>query len=71
MSAKCFVDQVATEDILQRVTSVCAECYDELEVGVYIYYDLQNYRYLCHSCYNNQLIEVESTVDDDRDGLFA
>ncbi len=71
MSAKCFVDQVATEDILQRVTSVCAECYDELEVGEHIYYDLQNYRYICHSCYSNQLVEIESRVDDDREGLFA
>ena len=71
MSAKCFVDQIATSDIIQRVTSVCAECYDELVVGEYIHYDLQTYRYLCHNCYDKQLVEIDYSIDEDEKGLFA
>ena len=49
--SSCFVDQVATRKILLRVTNVCGECYDDLHEGDPIYYDLQNYRYLCKTCY--------------------
>ncbi len=49
-SSVCFVTQVATEDILLRVTNVCAECYDDLKEGDTIHYDMQNYRYLCMPC---------------------
>lgn len=51
MSSVCFVSQEATEEILLRVTNVCAECYDDLHVGDTIHYDMQNYRYLCLACY--------------------
>ena len=71
MNAQCFVDQVATKDILLRVTSVCAECYDGLKVGEHIYYDLQNYRYLCHTCYDKQSTKVEYNIDEEEGGLFA
>ena len=50
MSSACFVTQEATEEILLRVTNVCAECYDDIEEGDTIHYDMQNYRYLCMSC---------------------
>ena len=46
----CFVTQEATEDILLRVTNVCAECYDDISTGDTIHYDMQNYRYLCDCC---------------------
>ena len=50
MSSVCFVTQIATEEILSRVTHVCAECYSDLCVGDNIHYDMQGYRYLCNSC---------------------
>ena len=50
MSSACFVTQDATEEILLRVTNVCAECYNDLNIGDVIHYDMQNYRYLCNSC---------------------
>jgi frataxin-like iron-binding protein CyaY len=50
MSSPCFVTQEATEEILLRVTNVCAECYDDIKEGDTIHYDMQNYRYLCQRC---------------------
>jgi len=72
-SAQCFVDQIATTDILQRVTKVCSECYGDLKVGDHIYYDMQNYRYLCHICYSelNERMNEECEVIDEEGGLFA
>ncbi len=73
MSNQCFVNQVATEEILQRVTSVCAECYDELKIGEHIYYDMQSYRYLCIKCYD-ELIEKsnrQKEATQEEGGLFA
>ncbi|MBD3788935.1 MAG: hypothetical protein IE885_00990 [Campylobacterales bacterium] len=49
-SSPCFVTQIATKEILLRVTNVCGECYDDLKEGDEIYYDMQNYRYLCKKC---------------------
>ncbi len=50
MSSVCFITQEATQDILSRVTRVCAECYSDIEEGDIIHYDMQNYRYLCEHC---------------------
>ena len=33
MGSGCFVTQEATEEILLRVTNVCAECYDDIHAG--------------------------------------
>ena len=71
MSSACFVTQEATEEILLRVTNVCAECYDDIETGDIIHYDMQNYRYLCKTCQerlcalmneNCEVIEDESAA---------
>ena len=71
MSSACFVTQEATKEILLRVTNVCAECYDDIEEGDTIHYDMQNYRYLCKSCQerlcalmneNCEVIEDESVA---------
>jgi hypothetical protein len=71
MSSACFVTQEATKEILLRVTNVCAECYDDIEEGDTIHYDMQNYRYLCKSCQerlcalmneNCEVIEDESAA---------
>lgn len=55
-AGSCFVTQEATKDILLRVTNVCAECYTDFQVGEFIHYDMQSYRYLCSSC-QQQLAE--------------
>lgn len=71
MPSECFITQEATEEILLRVTNVCAECYDDIYIGDTIHYDMQNYRYLCMSCQeqlsslmneNCEVIEDESTA---------
>ena len=46
----CFVTQVATKEILERVATMCAECYSDLHEGDTIHYDMENYRYLCNCC---------------------
>ena len=56
-----FLTQEASNDILLRVTNVCAECYDDLHVGDTIHYDMQNYRYLCNRC-QEELCSHESDV---------
>ena len=73
MARECFVTQEATSEILLRVTNVCAECYDDINEGDTIHYDMQNYRYLCMSCQEklcalmNENCEV---VEDDSAVLF-
>jgi len=73
MSAQCFVDQIATVEILERVTKVCAECYDEIEVNDHIYYDMQSYRYLCHNCHTElvERLNDQCEVIEEEGGLFA
>lgn len=71
MSSACFVTQEATQEILLRVTNVCAECYDDIEEGDIIHYDMQNYRYLCKICQerlcalmneNCEIVDAENAV---------
>ena len=72
----CFVAQTATRDILLRVTNVCGECYGDLNEGDTIYYDMQQYRYLCECCkeklcavMDEQTCEI---IDENRqDSLFC
>ena len=74
MSSACFVSQEATSDILLRVTNVCGECYDDLEEGAIIHYDMQNYRYLCTCCQErlcSSMNEECEVVRDEDDGLFC
>ncbi len=66
-----FFTQEATEDILFRVTSVCAECYSDISVGDTIYYDMQDYRYLCKCCQEKFVKAHSSSMDiDETIGLF-
>jgi len=74
MSSPCFVTQEATEEILLRVTNVCAECYDDIKEGDTIHYDMQNYRYLCKACQERlcaQMNENCEVVIDESEGLFG
>jgi hypothetical protein len=74
MSSPCFVTQEATEEILLRVTNVCAECYDDIKEGDTIHYDMQNYRYLCKACQERlcaQMNENCEVIVDESAGLFG
>jgi hypothetical protein len=74
MSSACFVSQVASEDILKKVTSFCAECYSELKVGDTIHYDMKEYRYLCDCCHQRlcTMINEECEIVRKEDpGLFC
>jgi len=73
MSNGCFVTQVATEEILLRVTNVCGECYDDLAAGDTIHYDMQNYRYLCSGCQEHlcaRMNENCEVIEDESAALF-
>ena len=74
MSSACFVTQVATEEILLRVTNVCGECYDDIKEGDIIHYDMQNYRYLCQSCQEKlceQMNDECEIIDEENGGLVG
>jgi hypothetical protein len=74
MSNTCFVTQEATKEILLRVTNVCGECYDDLNIGDTIHYDMQNYRYLCDCCQEklcSQMNEECEIVREEDAGLFC
>jgi hypothetical protein len=74
MSSACFVTQEATEEILLRVTNVCGECYDDINTGDIIHYDMQNYRYLCECCQEKlclQMNEQCEIVEDEVPTLFC
>jgi len=74
MSSTCFVTQEVTEEILLRVTNVCAECYDDINMGDIIHYDMQNYRYLCECCQEKlcaQMNENCEIIDEEVPSLFC
>lgn len=71
---RCFVTQEATEEILLRVTNVCGECYDSIEAGDTIHYDMQNYRYLCDCCQEKLCARMNENceiVEDEAPNLFC
>ena len=73
-SNSCFVSQEATVELLLRVTNVCAECYDDLEIGSIIHYDMQNYRYLCDCCQQKLCSRMNDNceiVEDENLSLFC
>ncbi len=74
MSSACFVTQEVTEEILLRVTNVCAECYDDIVEGDTVYYDMQTYRYLCQACQEKlceQMNEDCEIVEEEGATLFC
>jgi predicted amidophosphoribosyltransferase len=72
MNDRCFVEQIATNDILLRVTNVCSACYASLEEGARIYYDMHSYRYLCESCKEklSEHMNEECEIEKNEAGLF-
>ena len=72
MSGQYFLEQVATVKILKQVTEVCAECYSDINIGDRIYYDMQNYRYICSNCSEDIFKEIEKKTETIEEGsLFA
>jgi len=74
-SEHCFVRQEATTKILEFVSRFCAECYREFSPGESIFYDMQNYRYLCEGCAEElarHLDEACEVAEEDEEpgGLF-
>lgn len=73
-TSACFVTQEATEEILSRVTNMCAECYSEIKVGDMIHYDMQNYRYLCDCCQrelSERMNDECEIIAEESEGLFG
>ncbi len=74
MMSQCFIMQTATEDILLKVTNVCALCYGDIHVGDTIHYDTQRYHYVCQSCQEEQCAKLDAEceiVEDEEGGLFC
>jgi len=74
MSSACFVTQEATEEILLRVTNVCGECYNDINAGDIIHYDMQNYRYLCECCQEKLCLQMNDNceiIEDEVPSLFC
>jgi len=59
MIGNCFVRQEATSEIISNVVSFCANCYDDIVYNQTIFYDMNNYRYLCESCQS----ELQENID--------
>ena len=74
MNSQCCLRQEATNHLLQNVSRYCAECYREFREGEPLFYDMQNYRYLCDHCaemLKQQLLEVCEQVEEPEGvGLF-
>jgi len=73
MSSNCFVRQEATLEIIENVTNFCSECYDEILEASTIFYDMQNFRYLCASCQNriNESLDKNcELINSDSTSLF-
>lgn len=70
----CFVTQEATEEILLRVTNVCAECYSDIRAGDTIYYDMLHCCYLCEQCQETlceKMNEACESTEEESEGLFG
>ena len=50
INQELFLQQSANKNILENVTKYCSRCYKEFSEGDFIYYDLENIRYLCKEC---------------------
>lgn len=45
-----FLEELASKKILENVASFCGKCYKEFIEEELIFYDVENYRYLCKNC---------------------
>ena len=69
----CFLKEEATEEIIKNVAGFCAECYNEIVSHDIIFYDMNNYCYLCESCQNkfkNKIDNSCESIDKNNNLLF-
>ena len=45
-----FLEQSADRKVLENVSRFCSRCYSEFNENDFIYYDVENIRYLCSNC---------------------
>jgi len=45
-----FLEENADKKILNNVTKYCTNCYKEFQENEFVYYDIENFRYLCQRC---------------------
>jgi len=73
MNTQCFVEQRSDERILNFVTRYCAECYREFSLGETLFYDMQEFRYLCDDCARllaERMDDECEIVEEQEGGLF-
>ncbi|MBD3792737.1 MAG: hypothetical protein IE889_01075 [Campylobacterales bacterium] len=73
MSENCFVRQEASLDIIANVTNFCSECYNVIQEHEVIFYDMQNYRYLCETCKQSFQEKLDSNcelIENETEPLF-
>ena len=78
MNAQNFIEQKSSQRIMQYITRYCAECFKELSDGEKIFYDLENYRYICEECtqviceklYEIDEVEIATAETFESEGLF-
>ncbi len=71
---KSLLQQEATPIILKNVSQYCAKCYQEFKESDTLYYDMQEYCYLCKECAKKRqqkLNDICKSIEVDReDTLF-
>jgi len=71
--SNCFLKEEATAEIIKNVASFCSECYNEIVSNDIIFYDMQNYCYLCSTCQSKLQKKLDNNcepLDIKKDSLF-
>jgi hypothetical protein len=63
MSGNCFLREEATAEIITNVASFCSECYGEIVERNIIFYDMQNYCYLCETCQEQHQANLDENCE--------
>jgi hypothetical protein len=73
MGSNCFLRQEATSEIISNVADFCSECYEVIVPSQVIFYDMDNYRFICKSCQesiNKQLEKNCEALNTENSPLF-
>ena len=73
MSGNCFLKQEASSESIANVASFCSDCYETIVVEQVIFYDMQNYCYLCEACQEKleETLDLNcEPIDENRTSLF-
>jgi len=73
MGSNCFLRQEATPEIISNVVDFCSECYEVIVPSQVIFYDMDNYRFICESCQesvNKQLEKNSESPNTENSPLF-